>query len=224
MMRAPVYPDTALVKGGQPQAAVIAPRGQAYAPLARNYHLTGADVFAEVLAEGIRRWLREYYRWVPGRQITTPKYIIPSMILDWDNLEEHPAFSDELRLEYTSVLYDYVSRMGVHPRITQLKPGVLAGTGHHYVSLTVTYGGRYFKTYYPHLPMDRIDAGLASVRTGLDTIANTYGFFDENDGYTGFHPRTTMSRGGGCSGGRRCRRQGAGGGRHGRRQAGARRL
>ena len=160
--------------------------------LARNYHLTGADVFAEVLAEGIQRWLKEYYRWVPGRQITTPKYIIPSMILDWDNLEEHPAISDELRLEYTNVLYDYVSRMGVHPRITQLKPGVLAGTGHHYVSLTVTYGGRYFKTYYPHLPMDRIDAGLASVRTGLDTIANTYGFFDENGGYTKFYPTTAM--------------------------------
>ena len=160
--------------------------------LARKYHLTGEDVFAEVLAEGIERWLPEYYRWEPHRQITTPKYIIPEMILDWDLLEEHPAFSDDLRLEYTNVLYDYVSRMGVHGRITQLKPGFLATTGHHKVSLTVTRGGRYFKTYYPDLPMDRIDAGLASVQTGLDTIKETFGFFDENGGYTKYYPLTTM--------------------------------
>ena len=160
--------------------------------MARYYHLTGDDRLAISLSAGIRHWMVDYYRYIPERQITQPKYLIPLMIMDWDVIEEHPAFSDELRLEYTNLLYDYVARMSVHSRISQLKPGVLSGTGHHRVSLTVSYGSRYFKAYYPHLPMDRIDAGLATVRTGLDTIKNTYGFFDENGGYTQFYPTTTM--------------------------------
>ena len=160
--------------------------------LARNWYLTGHDAYAEALADGIRRWMKEYYKWTPPRQITTPKYLIPYMLLDWDMVEEHPAFDNALRLEYTNLLYDYVSRMSVHSRISQLKPGVLAGTGHHNVTLTVSYGGKYFTTYYPKADLTRINQGLKSVRTGLNTIKNTYGFFDENGGYTQFYPTVTM--------------------------------
>jgi len=160
--------------------------------MAELYFLTGRDEFARAWVEGLRRWMDEYYKWVPYRQITTPKYVIPRMILDFDMMEEHPALPDELRLEYTNLLYDYVSRMGVHPRIVQLRPGVLADTGHHQVSLVVTYGARYFKTYYPRAPMERIEKGLASVKVGLETIEKTGGWFDENGGYTKFYPQTTM--------------------------------
>ena len=175
--------------------------GQAHLPygnerrlieMGRYYHLTGDDRLAEALAEGIRHWINDYCRYIPERQITQTKYNIPLMMLDWGVLEAHPAFSDDVRLEYTNLLFDYVAMMSVHWRITQLEPGVLSGTGHHRVSLTVSYGSRYFKTYYPELPMDRIDAGVASVRTGLDTIKHSYGFFDENAGYTQYYPTTTM--------------------------------
>ena len=160
--------------------------------LARKWYLTGESVYAEALADGIRRWMDEYYKWTPARQIPTPKYLIPYMLLDLDMVEESLAFDEALLLEYTNLMYDYVSRMSVHERIRALKPGVLSGTGQHNVALTVSYGGNYFKTYYPKADFTRIDQGLKSVRVGLNTIKQTYGFFDENGGYTQFYPTVTM--------------------------------
>ena len=140
----------------------------------------------------MRRWMDEYYKWVPGRQITTPKYIIPAMLLSYDQIEESPLLPDDLKLEMTNLLYDYVSRMSVHGRIRQLTPGVLADTGLHNVSLTVIYGGKYFHKYYPAADFERIDKGIASVTVGQQTMANSHGFIDNNGGYTASYPRTSV--------------------------------
>ncbi len=157
---------------------------------ANYYFFTGRDEFAELYAKMLRRWFDEYYKWTPKRQITTPKYRIPSIILSYDQIEESPLIPDDLKLEMTNLLYDYTSRMGVHGRITGLKPGILSGVGHHAVSESVIYGARYFKQYYPDADFERIDQGVASVRIGQETIANSNGFIDNNGGYTRYYPMT----------------------------------
>jgi len=159
---------------------------------ANYYFLTGRDEFAELYAKMLRRWFDEYYKWTLKRQITTPKYKIPGIILSFDQIEESPLIPADLKLEMTNLLYDYVSRMSVHGRITGLKPGILSGIGHHAVSETVVYGARYFHTYYPAADFERIDEGMAHVRTGQKTIANSNGFIDNNGGYTRYYPMTAM--------------------------------
>ncbi len=159
---------------------------------ANYYFLTGRDEFAELYAKMLRRWFDEYYKWTPKRQITTPKYKIPDIILSYDQIEESPLIPDDVKLEMTNLLYDYVSRMSVHGRISGLKPGILSGIGHHAVSETVIYGARYFKQYYPDADFERIDQGVASVKVGQETIANSNGFLDNNGGYTRYYPMTAM--------------------------------
>ncbi len=159
---------------------------------AERYFLTGRDEYLTCYALMMRRWMDEYYKWVPHRQITTPKYIIPAMLMSYDQIEESPLLPDDLKLEMTNLLYDYVSRMSVHGRITQLTPGVLADTGLHNVSMTVIYGGKYFKKYYPEADFARIDKGIASVTVGQQTMANSHGFIDNNGGYTASYPRTSV--------------------------------
>ncbi len=159
---------------------------------AEEYFLTGRDEYLKCYALMMRRWMDEYYKWTPGRQITTPKYIIPVMILSYDQIEESPLLPDDLKLEMTNLLYDYTSRMSVHSRITQLRHGKLTSTGHHNVSQTVIYGGRYFKQYYPEADFERIDQGIEYVKMGQDTIANSNGFMDNNGGYTRYYPLTAM--------------------------------
>ncbi len=159
---------------------------------AERYFLTGRDEYLKCYALIMRRWMDEYYKWAPHRQITTPKYIIPVMLLSYDQIEESPLLPDDLKLEMTNLLYDYTSRMSVHSRITQLKPGVLTTTGHHAVSETVIYGARYFKNYYPDVDFERMDKGVASVQVGQETIANSNGFMDNDGGYTRSYPLTAM--------------------------------
>ena len=159
---------------------------------ANFYFLTGRDEFAELYAKMLRRWFDEYYKWTLKRQITTPKYRIPSILLSFDQIEESPLIPDDLKLEMTNLLYDYVSRMSVHGRITGLKPGILSGVGHHAVSESVVYGARYFKNYYPNADFARIDEGMGHVQTGQKTIANSNGFIDNNGGYTRYYPMTAM--------------------------------
>ncbi len=157
---------------------------------AEGYFLTGRNEYLKCYALMMRRWMDEYYKWIPGRQITTPKYIIPFMLLGYDQLEESPLLPDDLKLEMTNLLYDYVSRMSVHGRITQLKPGVLASSGLHNVSMTVIYGGKYFKKYYPDADFERIDKGIAFVNVGQQTMANSNGIIDNDGGYTIMYART----------------------------------
>ena len=160
--------------------------------VAARYLLTGRDEYCTLYALLMRRWMDEYYRYTPDRQITQPKYAIPDMILTFDQMEESPLIPADLKLEMTNLLYDYASRMSVHGRITQLKPGVLASDGLHAVSETVIYGDRYFRQYYPSADFERLDKGVASVKIGQQTMSSCYGFIDEDGGYTQSYPTTSM--------------------------------
>ncbi len=159
---------------------------------AMYYMATGLEEFAQSYADMLRRWMDEYYKWIPERQITTPKYIIPEMMIDFDQMEECPLIPDDVKLEMTNLIYDYASRMAVHGRIRGLTPGQLNGTGHHNVSESVIYGNRYFRTYYPDVDFERLEQGVASVKIGQETMANSNGFLDNNGGYTRFYPMTSM--------------------------------
>jgi len=159
---------------------------------AEMHILTGRDEYAEAYGRMLRRWMDEYVRWTPERQITTPKYIIPEMMLTFDQMEESPLLPDALKLEMTNLLYDYASRLGVHSRITDLRPGVLSGVGLHDVSESVAFAARYFSTYYPGADLDRLQRGLAQVRVGQATMANSNGVIDNNGGYTPYYAQAAM--------------------------------
>lgn len=152
------------------------------------YLLTGKEDYAQLFAEMAERWIEEYRRWAPERQITTPKYAIPRLILTWDAIEESPAIPDDLKLDMANVLYDYVKRMARHARIRDWQPGHVRHTGH-LVCLSVLYGARYFKKHYPLLPMAAIDQGLRDIDVGMATLAQTPAVLSE-DGYWHFHPET----------------------------------
>ncbi len=159
---------------------------------AELFFLTGRDEYVEAYGKMIRRWMDEYYRWIPERQITTPKYIIPEILLTYDLIEESPLLPDELKLELTNLLYDYCSRLGVHSRLRGLRPGILSSVGLHDVSEAVAYAARYFRTYYPEIDMERLDEGLEHVREGQRTMANSNGLIDNNGGYTPFYATAAM--------------------------------
>ena len=152
------------------------------------YYMTGLDEYASIFAELAQRWIKEYRRWTPERQITTPKYSMPWLIRAWDLVEESRAIPNGLRLDMTNLLYDYVRRMSRHPRIANWEEGQVRVVAH-YVCLSVLYGAAYFKKYYPQLPMDEIDAGLADIANGMATLARTPAVLSE-DGYCHFHPDT----------------------------------
>ena len=153
-----------------------------------QYHLTGKEAYAQLFAQMARRWIEEYRRWTPERQITTPKYAIPRLILTWDTVEESPFVPDDLKLDMLNLLYDYVKRMARHSRIRNWRPGEVRHTGH-LVCLSVLYGARYFRKYYPSLPMQEIDRGLQDIAVGMATLARTPAVLSE-DGYWHFHPDT----------------------------------
>lgn len=159
---------------------------------AEMYFLTGRREYAETYAKMIRRWMDEYYRWVPERQITTPKYIIPDIVLTYDLIEESPLIADDLKLELTNLLYDYCSRLGVHSRLRGLEPGILSSIGLHDVSESVTYAANYFHRYYPEVDFTRLDEGVGHVREGQRTMANSNGVLDNNGGYTPYYPTAAM--------------------------------
>ncbi|NLJ35619.1 MAG: PQQ-like beta-propeller repeat protein [candidate division WS1 bacterium] len=159
---------------------------------AELYYLTGRDEFADAYARMLRRWMDEYYIWTPERQITTPKYIIPDIMQTYDLIEESPLIADDLKLELTNLLYDYCSRLGVHSRITGLKPGILSSIGLHDVSESVTYAASYFHRYYPEVDFERLDKGVADVRIGQETMANSNGVIDNDGGYTPAYPTAAM--------------------------------
>ena len=155
---------------------------------ANLYYTTGIEDYARIFTELAQRWIKEYRRWAPERQITTPKYAMPWLILAWDLVEESRAVPNGLRIDMTNLLYDYVRRMSRHGRVANWQEGQVRVTGH-YVCLSVLYGARYFKKYYAYLPMGEIDAGLADIATGMATLQNTPAVLSE-DGYCHFHPDT----------------------------------
>ena len=152
------------------------------------YHLTGKEAYAQLFAQMAKRWIEEYQRWTPERQITTPKYAMPRLILTWDLVEESSFVPDELKLDMLNLLYDYVKRMARHGRIRDWRPGEVRHTGH-LVCLSVLYGHRYLSKHYPSLPMQEIDQGLQDIAVGMATLAETPAVLSE-DGYWHFHPET----------------------------------
>ena len=156
--------------------------------LAYDYCLTGVEEYAKIYNEVIKRWMQEYYRWTPGRQLVTPKYAMPDMYLAWNLVEESPSVTDEVRLEMTNLLYDYAIRMGEGPRVRDWQPGRMRLTGH-VPLLSVLYGHDYFTKHYPNAPMmKRLEEGMKNVRIAMASYFQTDGFMSET-GYLGIHPR-----------------------------------
>ena len=154
------------------------------------YHLTGKEAYAQLFAQMARRWIQEYRRWSPHRQITTPKYAMPRLMLTWDLVEESAFVPTKLKLDMLNLLYDYTCRMARHSRIKDWPAGQVRETGH-LVCLSVLYGARYFRKHYPDLPHDAIDQGLHDIATGMATLAQTPAVLSE-DGYWHFHPETIV--------------------------------
>ena len=156
--------------------------------LAYDYYLTGVEEYARIYNDVIKRWMQEYYRWTPDRQLVTPKYAMPDMYLAWNLVEESPGITDEVRLEMTNLLYDYAIRMGECERVVDWVPGRMRLTGH-VPLLSVLYGYDYFTKHYPDAPMmKRLEAGMANVRIAMASYFQTDGFMSET-GYLGMHPR-----------------------------------
>ena len=156
--------------------------------LAYDYYLTGVEEYAKIYNEVIKSWMAEYYRFTLERQLVTPKYDMPDMFLAWNLVEESPAISDDVRLEFTNLFYDYAIRMGEGPRVRDWQPGRMRLTGH-VPLLSVVYGHAYFTKYYPGTPnLERLEKGMENVRIAMASYSETDGFMSET-GYLGMHPR-----------------------------------
>jgi len=160
---------------------------------AEMYLLTGRDEYAETYARMLRRWMNEYYRNNLNRQINTPKYMFPWIIMSFACIEESPLIPDELKLELVNLIYDYCSRLSHDTyRIAGLRPGQFSGQGMHEVSESIIYGAEYLSKYYPDLDIGDINFGVQQVQIGQETMAASNGFIDNNTGYTSFSPQTAM--------------------------------
>ncbi len=156
--------------------------------LAYDYYLTGVEEYAKIYNEVIKSWMEEYYRFTLDRQLVTPKYDMPDMFLAWNLVEESPFITDDVRLEFTNLFYDYAIRMGEGPRVRDWKPGRMRLTGH-VPLLSVVYGHAYFTKYYPDTPeMERLEKGMENVRIAMASYYQTDGFMSET-GYLCMHSR-----------------------------------
>ena len=156
--------------------------------LGYDYYLTGVEEYAKIYNEVIKRWMEEYYQFTLSRQLTTPKYDMPDMFLAWNLVEESPSITDDVRLEFTNLFYDYAIRMGEGPRVRNWQPGRMRLTGH-VPLLSVVYGHAYFDKYYPGTPqMERLEKGMENVRIAMASYYQTDGFMSET-GYLCMHSR-----------------------------------
>ncbi|MFW5868130.1 MAG: PQQ-binding-like beta-propeller repeat protein, partial [Armatimonadota bacterium] len=160
---------------------------------AEMYLLTGREEYAETYARMLRRWMDEYYRYTLERQINTPKYMVPWILVSFASIEDSPLIPNDAKLDLTNLIYDYCSRLARDTgRIAGLRPGRLMGTGMHEVSESIIYGSEYLRKHYPELDFEDIDYGVEQVMIGQETIAASNGFIDNNGGYTAFYPQTAM--------------------------------